>query len=60
MSIPAPERIERRRKRAKLTQKAAAELIDYGYRSWQEWESGRSVMPQHAWDLFCIRTKALK
>lgn len=37
---------------AGLTQKQAAELIGYSYRSWQEWEGGRRKMKKVLFDSF--------
>jgi len=44
------------RERSGLTQTDAAKYVHAGsYRTWQDWESGRRVMPLAAWELFLAK-----
>jgi len=38
-----------------LTQQHAGELVHTGYRTWQDWESGRRRMPAAAAELFLLK-----
>lgn len=49
---PSPEEIRAARKAAGLTQTQAAHLVYCSLRTWQQWEAGRSKMPQGLWELF--------
>lgn len=49
---PTPKEIKKARLAAGLTQRAAADLIGYSRRAWQEWESGRGTMRRVILDAF--------
>lgn len=53
---PTPDDIHGARVKAKLTQQAAADLIGYSRRGWQDAESGRNNMLPAAWALFLLAT----
>ena len=57
---PTKEEIKESRKKAGLTQKAAAELILYAERSWIKWERGEHPMHPSAWFLWLTKTRQLK
>lgn len=53
---PTVQAIRMARARAGLTQAAAARRVHAAsYRTWQDWESGRRVMPLAAWELFLAK-----
>lgn len=54
---PTPKQIEKARLTAGLTQRQAADLINYSERAWQEWEAGRRRMRQSTFDIFLQRSK---
>lgn len=57
---PAPEMIRAARVAAGLTQAEAAAVVHRpSYRTWQDWERGRSKMPLDAWELFLLKTGQL-
>ena len=51
-----PERIRYIRKKAGLTQKEAAALIDVSVQTWYEWERGNGNMHLAYYELFLIET----
>jgi len=59
--IPTHKKIQTARLKAKLTQAQAADLVGApSYRTWQNWERGVNPMPPAEWELFQLKTKALK
>ena len=53
---PTPDDIMGMRHNAKLTQQAAADLIGYSRRGWQDAETGRNQISPAAWSLFLLAT----
>ena len=53
---PPPDVIQGTRIDAKLTQQAAADLIGYSRRGWQDAENGKTKMHPAAWALFLLAT----
>lgn len=53
---PTPEQISAARHRSGLTQAEAAELVKASYRTWQDWEAGKTSMHPGLWLLFKLRT----
>lgn len=54
---PTPKQIKQARNDAGITQAESAALVRAGsYRTWQDWESGRSKMHPGLWELFLIKT----
>lgn len=53
---PTPDDIMGLRHNAKLTQQAAADLIGYSRRGWQDAEGGKSKLHPAAWALFLLTT----
>lgn len=51
-----PREIKKARLAVGLSQKQAADLINYSERAWQEWEGGRRQMRRSTLDLFLART----
>lgn len=49
---PTVEQIREARAGAELSQAAAAGVILYSARAWQDWEQGRRSMPRALFDLF--------
>lgn len=58
--FPSPAEILSVRKSCDLTQAEAAALVHSNLRSWQYWESGGNKMHPAFWELFCIKSAALK
>jgi len=57
LSPPLPMAIRSARKKAGLTQaQAAAVVYSPSYRTWQDWESGKTPMPIGLWELFMLKT----
>jgi DNA-binding transcriptional regulator YiaG len=55
--VPTKEQIREARVAAGLTQAEAARIVHRpSYRTWQDWERGRTKMPLDAWELFMIKT----
>lgn len=54
---PGPTEIREARKRAGLTQAAAARLVHVTPRAWQHWELGKVEMPPARWELFTIKAR---
>lgn len=54
---PSADEVVAARKKAKLTQAAAAELVGITTRSWQYYEQGAVRMKLPTWRLFCALTK---
>jgi DNA-binding transcriptional regulator YiaG len=52
---PTPKQIREARLAAGLSQRLAAELINYSERAWQEWEAGRRKMRQETFEIFRSR-----
>ena len=50
---PTPEEIRTARKKSRLSQTAAANLIYSTLRTWQDWEAGKAHMHPGLWELFC-------
>lgn len=54
---PTVDQIKTARCNAGDTQAEAAKRVNSpSYRTWQDWESGRRVMPLAAWELYLIKT----
>lgn len=47
--------VKEKRLEACLTQSEAAAMVYADPRTWKRWESS-SMIPQAAWELFCLRT----
>ena len=56
---PAPVEIKAARKKAGLSQTAAAELVHSGLRTWQQWEAGDRRMHPGLWELFRLKIATL-
>ena len=56
---PTPEVIEAERRRAGLTQRAAAALVHGSLRGWQQWEAGDRRMPLAVWELFLLKVRGV-
>jgi DNA-binding transcriptional regulator YiaG len=56
---PSPAAIEAERRRAGLTQSAAAALVQGSLRGWQQWEAGDRKMHPGLWELFLLKTGRL-
>jgi DNA-binding transcriptional regulator YiaG len=54
--IPTPGQIKEARRKAGLSQTAAAALIHSTLRTWQDWEAGIAKMHPGLWELFGIKT----
>lgn len=57
---PAPADIRAHRTTAGHTQAAAAAMVYTDTRTWQKWESGTARMHPATWELYRIKTAALK
>ena len=55
MNTPTPTEIKDARLKAGLTQTQAAELVEVGLRTWQQWEKGDRKMSKPAFALFNIK-----
>jgi len=55
MKSPTKKQILKARKKAKLTQDQAANLVNRTTRVWQYWEAGDRAMPLEIWDIFKLR-----
>lgn len=60
MVEPTREQIVKARKQARLTQKAAAELIGHSKRSWEAWEIGGRKMHKATFEFFLTKAGLLK
>jgi DNA-binding transcriptional regulator YiaG len=56
MRAPAPDQIKEARRKAGLSQTAAAELIYSTLRTWQDWEAGIARMYPGLFELFLLKT----
>lgn len=54
-----PEQVRAARHKASLSQEAAAALIGYTRRAWQDWEGGQRGMRLALFELFVQRTSPL-
>lgn len=53
---PTVKAIREARERSGLTQAVAAQYVHAAsYRTWQDWETGRRLMPLAAWELFLAK-----
>jgi len=52
---PTPEEIKQARKKAKLTQRAAADLLYVRTNTWVNWERGVNNMSKANWELFNLK-----
>lgn len=55
--MPSPTDIREARRRAGLTQAAAAALIGVQPRAWRYWEGGGRKMDAAKWELFLIKIR---
>ena len=60
MNQPTPDEIKEARKKAGLTQTAAASLVHKALRSWQQWEAGDRKIDLDTWELFLIKTNQIQ
>lgn len=60
MESPSKEEIRLLRAMAGLTQTASGALLHVGIRAWQKWEGGDHQMHPAFWELYTIKTEALR
>lgn len=57
LTPPLPEAIRAARQSVDLTQAQAAAVVHSpSYRTWQDWELGKTPMPIGLWELFLLKT----
>lgn len=57
---PPPKEIKAAREAVELTQTAAASIVYCTLNTWQKWEAGHTKMHPAFWELFLIKTQAVK
>lgn len=60
MKPPKTKEIRSRRAQIGFTQSQAAQIIYCSMRTWQEWEGGRTKMHPAFWELWMLRTDAMR
>lgn len=60
LETPTPAEVRAARDAAGLTQAQAAAVVHADLRSWQKWEGGERTMHVAFWELFLIKTKAVR
>jgi len=57
--VPTSEQVKERRAAANMTQVEAAASVYVHWRTWQQWEAGKSAMPAGLWELYRLKTSHL-
>lgn len=57
---PTPSEVREARKRIRLTQAAAGEIVHSSAQTWKQWEMGVRKMHPGLWELFRLKTAEMR
>ncbi len=58
--IPTPAEVRAARAAVNMTQSEAGMVVHVQMRTWQAWELGQNPMPAGLWELFLLKTAAIR